>query len=270
MVLHLVFASCIAIGVATAGCSGADDTGTGGGGTSSRAASPTGPMATVPAPPASLLQRSWAFVGCALASVTMEQDPESAQEGLPPDHQLRYDGLPDLVIDVVQCQALVRGNTTVLQPFTWAITYHELAPFEEGTDERFAREIVVADAQVAADLAAFGFPSVVGTVYLGGDSQRVATVETASWSYRGEWPELPGDGTSPGQETHVYRGGDDHRQFAMRLAVMRGPESTLAMPVAMQADGGYIGGVTVAGSYLGTCVETVGWSAVTTFEERLL
>lgn len=151
----------------------------------------TGPASTPSStlsPPPLASQGTWFLQACHQVFFYAPQEMESGSQDLPPDHELSGGVYATLGLLVADCESSVRGNRSVVQGFRFAMTYQLLRSMgnETGTVDQdwYVRELVLEDEEAARDLAAFGFPAVLGEVALEfGPAGPAATVTAPGLAY---------------------------------------------------------------------------------------
>jgi hypothetical protein len=209
----------------------------------------------------------WAAPECRYIRLTMYQDRETASQGLPPDHELQGEGVATLALLAADCPAAVVGNTTVIEPFRYAVLYHVLRAFSDDATQvdTFAREIVASTPLAATWLAPTGLPVQVGEIALSAPGQPYEVGVSARGTRFVATGVPPVEDAKPDAASYSYRfrAGDDTRSTWLQDDLRQVSRSTKPAAVVLQAEAGYLSEVFPMGTTPARLEESYGGSVLT-------
>lgn len=202
----------------------------------------------------------WSLPDCRHAEATFQQDRDSAAQGLPPGHDLQGEGVATVAVLVVECPSAVEGNQSVLREFSLVAVYHLLRPMDDARNafDGFLREGFASDEGTAARLAQSGLPFVAAQIDLAGEGEPFAlrvAADGASYDLLGPMPLQPQGPADLGDYVLRLRHGDGQPEAWLQYDIARTAEEGLARPVALMAQGGYLGDAFLGGARPGLVTE---------------
>lgn len=223
--------------------------------------------------PAPALDAVWAAPDCRYMRLTINQDRETAAEGLPADYELQGEGVATLALLAADCPAAVVGNTTVIEPFRYAVLYHILRAFSNDATQidLFAREVVVSTPVAAGWLAPTGLPVQVGEVALSapGDAYEVAVDAPGTRFVATGAPAVDDVHPASAGFSFRFRAGDDTRATWLQDDLKQASRTTTPVAVVVQAEAGYLSEAFPMGTTPARLEESYGASVLTAHIEML-